>query len=208
MVTKGDRWGMGEGWTGGLGLAYAPWGIWNDCPNRACCKAQRTLPSILWWSMWGKNLRIDMCMCMTGSFCCTAEMITALQVNYTSIKLKKNKNKVLHTILMREEQNTKNMQNNENRPNKQKVPFLKFPVTAPRLIPIHTWLLVVFLQRQVSWDCSSSRHSLPDDDDDEVFRVRSVPGRLFGGRLSSLGAVGGGERISCLKKQSSNKQPH
>ena len=24
MVTKGDRWGGGEGWTGGMGLAYAP----------------------------------------------------------------------------------------------------------------------------------------------------------------------------------------
>ena len=32
---------------------------------------------------------MDMCLCMTGSFCCAAEIITALQINYTSIKLKK-----------------------------------------------------------------------------------------------------------------------
>lgn len=38
--------------------------------------------------------------------------------------------------------------------------------------------------------------------------VRSVPRRLFGRRLLSLGAVGGGERISYMKKPSSNKQPN
>ena len=29
MVTKGDRWG--EQWIGGLGLACAHCGAWNDC---------------------------------------------------------------------------------------------------------------------------------------------------------------------------------
>ena len=28
-----------------------------------------------------------MCVCMTGSVCCIAEMITTMQINYTSIKL-------------------------------------------------------------------------------------------------------------------------
>lgn len=49
------------------------------------------------------------------------------------------------------------------------------------------------------------QRSVPDDDDG-VFRVMSVPKRLFGWRLSGLEAVGGGERISHVKKRSSNKQ--
>lgn len=88
--------------------------------------------------------------------------------------------------------------NNNHGTSKQIVTFLKSPGTAPRLMPIHTWLLVVFLLRQVSWDYSLS--------DDDVFRVRSAPRKLFGRRLSSLGVVGGGERISHVKKQTSNKQ--
>ena len=32
---------------------------------------------------------VDRCICVTGSLCCTAEIITALSINYTSIKLKK-----------------------------------------------------------------------------------------------------------------------
>ena len=41
--------GMGgeEGWTVGLGLAYAHLGIRSDWPIGTCCIAQRTLPSIL-----------------------------------------------------------------------------------------------------------------------------------------------------------------
>ena len=46
MVTKENMWG-GEGWTRGLELAYAPWGIWNDWPVRICCIAQGTLSNIL-----------------------------------------------------------------------------------------------------------------------------------------------------------------
>ena len=60
MVTKGDRWG--GGWTGGLGLAYAHCGIWNDWLMGTCCIVQGTLPNVLWWSMWGKNLKKNGCM--------------------------------------------------------------------------------------------------------------------------------------------------
>ena len=35
--------------------------------------------------------RMDMCMCMTDSLCCTPETNTTLLVNYTPIKLKKKK---------------------------------------------------------------------------------------------------------------------
>ena len=46
MVTKGDRWG--EGWTGGLGMAYAHCGIWNDWTKGNCWTTQGTLPNILY----------------------------------------------------------------------------------------------------------------------------------------------------------------
>ena len=48
MVTKGDRWGKWEGWTWGLGLAYAHWGIWSGWPMGTCGTTQGTLPSLLW----------------------------------------------------------------------------------------------------------------------------------------------------------------
>ena len=32
-VIKGEGGRGVKGWTGGLGLAYAHCGIWNDCPN-------------------------------------------------------------------------------------------------------------------------------------------------------------------------------
>ena len=62
MVTKGQL-GWGE-WTGGLELAYAHCGIWNDWPAETCYISQGTLPSILWWSMWKKNLKKNGCMYM------------------------------------------------------------------------------------------------------------------------------------------------
>ena len=34
----------GEGWTGGVGSAYAHRGLWNDWPTGTCCVAERTLP--------------------------------------------------------------------------------------------------------------------------------------------------------------------
>ena len=40
--------GGGEGWPGGLRLAYAHWGIWNDWSMGTCCIAQGTLPNSLW----------------------------------------------------------------------------------------------------------------------------------------------------------------
>ena len=45
MVPKGT--GDREGWTRGLGLAYAHCCIWNDWPMGACYIAQGTLPNIL-----------------------------------------------------------------------------------------------------------------------------------------------------------------
>ena len=53
-----------EGWTRGLGLAYARRGIWNDWPSGTCCIAQRTLSNILWSSMWAKNLKENGCVYM------------------------------------------------------------------------------------------------------------------------------------------------
>lgn len=103
-----------------------------------------------------------------------------------------------------ESRNTKNTQNNINGINKQTVTFLKSPVTAPRLISIHTQLLVVFLQRQVSWACSLSL-ALWSSWQWWCTHSHECSKEAFGLRLSSLGAVGG-ERISHLKKQSWNKQ--
>ena len=36
----------GEGWTGGLGLAYAHRGMWNDWSTGTYCIAQRPLSNI------------------------------------------------------------------------------------------------------------------------------------------------------------------
>ena len=41
IVTKGERWG--EGWIGGLGLAYAHYCIWNIWSAGTCCIAQEAL---------------------------------------------------------------------------------------------------------------------------------------------------------------------
>ena len=48
--------GVGR-WTGGLGLARAYWGLWNDWPTGTCCGAGGTLPNILWSSTWEKKLK-------------------------------------------------------------------------------------------------------------------------------------------------------
>ena len=45
--TYGYQRGQVGGWIGGLGLAYAHCGIWNDWPTETCCVAQGTLPNIL-----------------------------------------------------------------------------------------------------------------------------------------------------------------
>ena len=51
-------------WTGGLGLAHAHWRIWNYLSMGNCCIAQRTLPNILWYSTWEKNLKENGCLFM------------------------------------------------------------------------------------------------------------------------------------------------
>ena len=56
-LPKGAGSGWGRGWTGDLGLAYAHGGTWNDWPMGTCCIAQRTLPNVLWSSMWVKKLK-------------------------------------------------------------------------------------------------------------------------------------------------------
>ena len=38
---------IGEEWTGGLGLAYAHYGIWDGWPTENCYVAQGTLSNIL-----------------------------------------------------------------------------------------------------------------------------------------------------------------
>ena len=62
IITKGDRWVRGKGCTGHL--TYAHWGIWNDWLMGTCRIEQRSLPSILWWSMWEKNLKENGCVYM------------------------------------------------------------------------------------------------------------------------------------------------
>ena len=52
QILKTNLWlpkktGGWEGWTGGLGLAYAHWDIYNDWPIGICCIAQGTLSNIL-----------------------------------------------------------------------------------------------------------------------------------------------------------------
>ena len=59
-ITKGGQ-VVGEEWTGGLRLVYAHSGRWNDWLSGTCCRAQRTLPNILRWSLWEKNLKKNGC---------------------------------------------------------------------------------------------------------------------------------------------------
>ena len=46
MVSKGDRSGE-EGWTGGLGLAYAHCDVWDDWPIGTCCRHRELYPIFL-----------------------------------------------------------------------------------------------------------------------------------------------------------------
>ena len=80
--------GRWEGWTRGLGLEYAHWGIRNDWPVGNSCIAQKTLPSILWWSTWEENLKESGYVYMHDRV-----MITTLYIDYPSVKLSK---KCLH----------------------------------------------------------------------------------------------------------------
>lgn len=60
--------------------------------------APASLPSILWYGkrMWK---RVDPCIRIAESLCGTAEITTILQINYTSIKLRKKKRSLLRTHL-------------------------------------------------------------------------------------------------------------
>ena len=82
MVTKEGSCGE-EGWTGGLGLAYAHWGIWNDWPTGPALEHREFYP-VFFDSLRGKRTwkRMDMCICTTGSLCCTAEMINLVNQLY------------------------------------------------------------------------------------------------------------------------------
>lgn len=63
---------------------------------RSCCIAQGTLSSHLWWNMMvdGVGLR-NVCLCMTGSLCCTIGMPehgkSTIMEKIKIIKLKKNR---------------------------------------------------------------------------------------------------------------------
>ena len=59
MFTKEDRWRVG--WTGGFGLTHAHCSIGNVWPTGTYCIAKGTLPNILWWSMWEKNMKKNGC---------------------------------------------------------------------------------------------------------------------------------------------------
>ena len=55
------------------------------------CIAQGALLSTVYRLIRVKNLkRLDICICITDSFCSTAEMNTTLKINYTPTNFKKN----------------------------------------------------------------------------------------------------------------------
>ena len=49
------------GWAGGIGLASAHCGLWNDWPAGTCCRAQGALPNIPRSSLWEKNPKENRC---------------------------------------------------------------------------------------------------------------------------------------------------
>ena len=95
MVTKGDRWGGGKD---GVGVwhwhahteVYGMIGQWGPAVQH------RELYPVFSDNLRGKRIykRMDMCICMAESFRCTADIITILKINYTSMKLKKRNLKV------------------------------------------------------------------------------------------------------------------
>ena len=55
------------------------------------CIAQGTLQ----WPVWEKSPKgVDRCIRITDSLCCTSETNTTLEINYTPIKIKEEKQKV------------------------------------------------------------------------------------------------------------------
>ena len=78
--TETDSW-LPKGTGGRGGLVYAHCGIWNDWPNGTCSIAENSTQYSVIIYVGKKSERRDMYVCMTESLCCTAEMITALQIN-------------------------------------------------------------------------------------------------------------------------------
>lgn len=104
-----QRWqaGWGEGWSGGLHPGvHGITGQWGPC-----CLAQGTLPSILWWSMWEKNLQENRCVYRHHwiTLLCSRN-ITNLWINSTSIGLQnmKEEEKKNLSFLVRANVNLKN----------------------------------------------------------------------------------------------------
>ena len=91
-----QRVGEWEGWTGGLELALCTLRSmeWLANGDLLYSTENSTQYSVIIYE--GKESeRTDMCICMTGLLCCTAEIITALQSNCTLKKtLKKNLNQL------------------------------------------------------------------------------------------------------------------
>ena len=78
-VTKGERWQ--EGWTRGLGLAYAHQEKWNDWPGQwGPAVEHRELYQIFCDNLCVKRIwkRIDVCTCIIESLSCTAEITATL----------------------------------------------------------------------------------------------------------------------------------
>ena len=85
LVTKGDRdrfreW---EGWTGGVSDWHMNTEVYGTIASRNLLYSSENSTQ---YSVWEKNnlcgkriwKRMNMCICVTGSLCCTAEIITAL----------------------------------------------------------------------------------------------------------------------------------
>ena len=71
----------------GRASCYPAWGMsLSDQPTRTYCIAQGTLLNIVQQPKWEKIWkRIDTCVCVTESLCCTPETNTTLLINYTPI---------------------------------------------------------------------------------------------------------------------------
>ena len=89
MVTKGDKW-----WERG-GLGFWDWHMHTEANGmtgqQGPAVSHRELSPIVCDHPCGKRIwkRMDVDTSITESLCCTAEIITTLGINYTSIKLGK-----------------------------------------------------------------------------------------------------------------------